>query len=54
MLGVNNNFSQDQKMAVDNKSWLTPRNNKETIHSMRNPNHINKIPHMLPEILLPN
>ena len=48
------NFSWDQKKVVDRESRLIPRKIKETIHSLKNPNHINKISYMLPEIWLPN
>ena len=50
---VDHNF-QDQRKVVDRKSWLIPRKIKETINSLRNPNHINKISYMLSEIWLPN
>ena len=33
---------------------LNPKKIKETIHSLKNPNHINKISYMLPEIWLSN
>ena len=42
------NFSWDQKKYFDRKSRLFPRKVKETIHSLRNPNYINKISYMLP------
>ena len=48
------NFSWYQKNVVDRESRLIPRKIKETIHSLKNPNHINKISYMLPEIWLPN
>ena len=35
-------------------SSLIPKKIKETIHSLKNHNHINKISYMLPEIWLPN
>ena len=47
------NFSWDQKKVVDRESRLIPRKIKETIHSLKNPNHI-KIFYVLPEIWLPN
>ena len=47
-------FNWDQKKVIDRESRLIPRKIKETIHSLKNPNHINKISNMLPEILLPN
>ena len=43
----------DEKKAIDRENRLIPRSIKETIHSLQNPNHINKISYMLPEILLP-
>ena len=48
------NFNWDQKKVIDRKSKLIPKKIKETIHSLKNPNHINKISYMLPEIWLPN
>ena len=47
---ADHNFNWDQKKVIDRESWLIPRKIKETIHSLKNPNHIN----MLPEIWLPN
>ena len=47
-------FSWDQKKDVDRESGLIPRKIKETIPSLKNPNHINKISYMLPEIWLSN
>ena len=51
---ADHSFSWDQKKVVDRESALIPRKIKETIHSLTNPNHINKISYMLPEIWLPN
>ena len=51
---ADHNFNWDQKKVVDRKSRLIPRKMKETVHSLKNPNHLNKISHMLPEIWLPN
>ena len=51
---ADHNFSWDQKKVVDRESRLIPRKMKETIHSLKNPNHINKISYMLPEIWLSN
>ena len=48
---VDHNFIWDQK-KVDRESRLIPRKIKETIHYLKNPNHINKISHML--LLLTN
>ena len=50
----NQNFNWDQRKVLDIESRLIPRKIKETIHSLKNPNHINKISYMLPEIWLPN
>ena len=47
-------FNWDQKKAIDRESRLIPRKIKETIYSLKNSNHINKISSMLPEIWLPN
>ena len=51
---ADHNFNWDQKKVIDRESTLIPRKIKETIHSLKNPNHINKISYMLPEIWLPN
>ena len=51
---ADHNFSWDQKKVVDRESRLIRRKIKETIHSSKNANHINKISCMLPEIWLPN
>ena len=48
------NFIWDQKKVVDRESRLIPRKIKETIHFLKNPNYINKISYMLPEMWLPN
>ena len=48
------NFTWDQKKVVDKKSRLIPRKIKETIHSLKNPNHIHKISDILPKIWLSN
>ena len=50
---ADHNFSWDKKTVVDMESRLIPRKVKETIHSLKNPNHIKKISYMLPEIWLP-
>ena len=48
---ADHNFNWDQKKVIDRESRLIPRKIKETIHSLKNPNHkINKISYMLPEI----
>ena len=51
---ADHNFNWDQKKVIDRESRLIPRKIKETIHSLKNPNHIYKISNMLPEIWLPN
>ena len=51
---ADHNFNWDQKKVIDRESRLIPRKIKETIHSLKNPNRINKISYMLPEIWLPN
>ena len=48
------NFYWDQMKVDDRAIRLIPRKIKETIHSLKNPNHINKISYILPEIWLPN
>ena len=44
---VDGNFSCDQKKVVDMESKLIPRKIKETIYSLKNPNNIKKISHIL-------
>ena len=39
------NFSLDQKKVVDRESRLIPRKVKETLHSLKNPNHIDNFLH---------
>ena len=51
---ADHNFGWYQKKVVDMESGLIPRKMKETIYSLKNPNHINKIPYMLPETWPPN
>ena len=51
---ADHNFSWNEKKVIDRKSRLIPRKNKEIIHSLKNPNDINKISYMLLEIWLPN
>ena len=51
---ADHNFSWDQKNVIDRESRLIPREIKETIHSLKYLNHINKISYVLPEIQLPN
>ena len=52
--GADHNFSWDQKKVADKESRLIPRKIKETVHSLKNLNHINRISNILPEIRLPN
>ena len=47
---ADHNFNFDQKRVIDSKSRLILRKIKETLHSFKNPNHINKISYMVPEI----
>lgn len=51
---ADNNFKWDQTKVVDRESMLILRNTKESIYSLKNPNHINKISQMLAEMWLPN
>ena len=51
---ADHNFSWDQTKVIYRESRLIPRKIKETIYSLKNPNHINKMSYMLPEIWLPN
>ena len=51
---ADHNFGWNQKKVVDRESKLTPRKIKETVHSLKNLNHINKISYILPETWLPN
>ena len=51
---ADHNFSWDQIKVVDRESRLLPRKIKETMHSLKNPNHIEKISYMFPETWLPN
>lgn len=48
------NYSWDKKNFLDRESRLMPTKIKETLNSLKNPYHINKISCILPEILLPN
>ena len=50
---ADHNFNWCQKKAIDGQSRLIPKKIKETIHSLKNPNH-NKVSYMLPEIWIPN
>ena len=51
---ADHNFNWDQKKVIARESRLISGKIKETIHSLKNPNQINKISKMLPEIWLPN
>ena len=51
---ADHNFNWDQEKAIDRESRLVPKKIKEAIHSLKNPNHINRICYMLPEIWPPN
>ena len=51
---ANHNFNCDQKKVVDRECKLIPRKIKEIIHSLKNPNNINKISYMLPGMWLRN
>ena len=41
-------------ILIDREGRLIPTKIKETIDSLKNPDHINKSSYMLPEIWLPN
>ena len=47
-------FSWDQKKVVEKECRLIPGKIKETIHSLRNLNHVKKNFNMLPETWLPD
>ena len=51
---ADHNFNWDQKKVIDMESRLISRKIKETIHSLKNPNHNYKFSYMLLEIWLPN
>ena len=51
---ADHNINWGQEKGIDKESRLIPRKIKETIHSLNNSNHINKISYMLPEIRLNN
>ena len=48
---VDHNFSWNQNKVVDRENRLIPRKIKETIHSLKNPNQINKIPGLVVKLL---
>ena len=48
------NFNWNQEEVVDRENSLIPRKIKETIHSLKNSNHINKVSYMLPEMWVTN
>ena len=47
---ADHNFSWDQKKVINRESRLIPKKIKETIHSLKNPNNINKISYIIPKI----
>ena len=51
---ADHNFNWDQKKVVDRESRLISSKIKETVHSLKNPNHISKISYMLPELWFSN
>ena len=51
---ADHNFTWDQKKVVYRENRFIPRKIKKTIYSLKNPDHINKISYMLPEIWPPN
>ena len=48
------NFNWDQNKVIDKESRLIPMKIKENIDSLKNPDHVNKISYILPEIWLLN
>ena len=54
MLGSRSQPLLGSEEVDDRESRLIPGKFKETIHILRNPNHINKISYMFPEIWPPN
>ena len=51
---TDHSFSWDQKKVVDRESRLVPTEITDTIHSLKNPNHINKISYIVLEMGLAN
>ena len=51
---ADSNFNWDQKKAIDREKRLISRKDKETIHSLKSPNHIYRVSYMLPEIWICN
>ena len=47
---ADHNFNCDRKKVVDRESRLIPWKIKKTMHSLKNPNHLNKVSYMLLEI----
>ena len=47
---ADHNCNWDQKKVTDRGSRLIPRKIKETLHFLKNPNHINTFSYILPEI----
>ena len=50
---LRDNFRWNQKEVPDRETTLIPRKIKETVHPLKNPNHM-KISYKLPEIWLRN
>ena len=46
---ADHNFNWDQKKVINKESSLIPWKIKETMHSLKNSNHINKISYMHPK-----
>ena len=46
----NRNFSWNQKKVINRGSRFIPRKIRAAIHSLKSPNHINKISYMLPDL----
>ena len=44
----------EEKKVIDNEPYLWARKIKETIHSIKDENHINSISYTLPDIWLPS
>ena len=51
---ADHNFSWNQKKVAVRESRLIPTKIKETMHSLKNPNQIEKISYMLTEMWVPN
>ena len=44
----------EERKVIDAKPYIYARKIKETIHSIKDKNHINSISYNLPEIWIPN